>query len=639
MPDLENEVNGVEQSAFDTTPGIYGKKTKTVPKAKKNVGIDTNNDFYNNIVDAFEHSILDVSSINSFSQVSTSRDSIYSLLDNMCEDSMVSAILETYVEDATETNDQGKIVWAESNDSNVVQYVSFLLDSLNVNKYIFGWTHCLVKYGDVYLRLFRESDVHDDSLFDADAKDSKQHLNEAVKIKAYSKNDHYINYIEMHPNPAEIFELTKYGKAYAYVKTSINSTQLSQDEVYKNSSTLFRYRFKRDDVFLYAATEYVHGCLEDTSSRTPEVVNIFLNDQDYDSDDTDLTYTVRRGESIFYDVYRIWRSLALLENSILLNRVTKSSIVRIIGVEVGDMGKEQVQRQLMKVKSLIEQKAAIDTGNAYNEYTNPGPIENNVYVPTHGGVGTITTQQIGGDVNVGQLADLDYFRRKFFGACRVPQQYFGYVEDNAGFSGGQSLSLISSRYAKLIKRIQKTMCQVITDAVNLILIDRGLDTYVGQFTIRMQAPTTQEEVDRLTNTTNKVTYISDVMNILSDVDSAVTKLKIAKAMLATVTSDNEVIQLIQDEIDKLEADDREATETAGNASINEPLAGSSLGSTFDMDDALGLSGGETVAGEETGEEIATPTETKEPAEEETILPTPEEIGEETGLDFSDNTQF
>ena len=641
MPNLENDIDGVEQSAFETTPGIYGKKTKTIPAPEKNIGIDIKDEFFSNIVEASMSSTLDISSLDAFSQVSTSRDNIYSLLDNMCEDSTVSAILETYVEDATESNENGEIMWVESPDAEVAQYVTFLLNSLNVNKHLFGWTHCLVKYGDVYLRLFRQSDVNNDDLFNLDAKEFKKPLNEAVKIKAYSKNDHYINYIEMHPNPAEIFELTKFGKAYAYVKTDINSSQLSQDELYKNSSALFRYRFKRDDIFLYAATEYVHGCLEDTSGRTPEVVNIFLNEKDYDADDTDLSYTVRRGESIFYDVYRIWRSLALLENAILLNRVTKSSIVRIIGVEVGDMPKEQVQRQLMRVKSLIEQKAAIDTNKAYNEYTNPGPIENNVYVPTHGGVGTISTQQIGGDVNVGQLADLDYFRRKFFGACRVPGQYFGFTDDNAGFSGGQSLSIISSRYAKLVKRIQKVMCQTVTDAVNLLLIDRGLDRYVNRFTIKMQAPTTQEEIDRLQNTTNKVTYISDIMNILGDIEDPVTKLKIVKSMITTVTSDNEVIQLIQDEIDRQEAN-QDVVEDTTNDEASDDLGlsdTSGLGSSFNFDNELGLNdtGEEPMdLGNETGEETG---EVPEETGEETVLPTPEQVGEETGLDFTDNTQF
>ena len=60
-----------------------------------------------------------------------------------------------------------------------------------------------------------------------------------------------------------------------------------------------------------------------------------------------------------------------------------------------------------------------------SEYTDPGPMENNVYVPTHNGIGAISTQQVGGDVDVKSLADLDYFKNKYFGALRVPKQYFG----------------------------------------------------------------------------------------------------------------------------------------------------------------------------------------------------------------------
>ena len=104
--------------------------------------------------------------------------------------------------------------------------------------------------------------------------------------------------------------------------------------------------------------------------------------------------------------------MTLLEYALLLNRVTKSSIVRIIGVEVGDMPKEQIGPHLQGIKSLMEQKASLDVGGSMTEYTNPGPVENNIYVPTHEGVGAISTQQIGGDVDVNGLADIDYFKNK-----------------------------------------------------------------------------------------------------------------------------------------------------------------------------------------------------------------------------------
>ena len=300
---------------------------------------------------------------------------------------------------------------------------------------------------------------------------------------------------------------------------------------------------------LFAATEWVHGCLQDNSSRTPEVVQLF---EDGDDEDNSITYNVNRGQSILYSNYKIWRQLMLLENSILLNRVTQSSIVRLINVEVGEMSKESVGPHLTGIKQLIEQKSALDVGNSLNEYTNPGPVINNVYVPTRNGQGAITTTQVGGDVDVKGLADLDYYQDKFYGAMRVPKAYFGVTDDGAGFNGGTSLSIISSRYAKAIKRIQNTLLQMLTDAINLILIDTHNENYINKFALKMLPPTTQEEVDRQENMANKVALVSDIMSTLTDIETPITKLKILKSLLSNSLNDPDVIQLVEDEITAME---------------------------------------------------------------------------------------
>jgi hypothetical protein len=43
--------------------------------------------------------------LDGFTSASQNRDSIYSLLDTMCEDAVTAAVVETYAEDATEYND------------------------------------------------------------------------------------------------------------------------------------------------------------------------------------------------------------------------------------------------------------------------------------------------------------------------------------------------------------------------------------------------------------------------------------------------------------------------------------------------------------------------------------------------------
>lgn len=227
----------------------------------------------------------------------------------------------------------------------------------------------------------------------------------------------------------------------------------------------------------------------------------------------------------------------------------------MIQVEVGDMPKDQIGAYLQRIKTLIEQKAAFNAGQSMAEYTNPGPVENNVYFPVHDGKGAITTNEIGGDVDVKGLADLDYFNNKLFSAVRVPKQFLGFTDDAAGFSGGSSLAIISSRYGKAVKRIQNSFIQALTDVINLFLLDKGLDNYVNKFTLRMQAPVTQEEIDRRENADNRVRYVGSVMSEINNiVDDNALKLKVLKSMLASTINNPEVLNLLETEIERLEGE-------------------------------------------------------------------------------------
>lgn len=631
--------DNVKDSAFEQDDAVYGKETKAVPSPGVNIGVDTSDSVLRNITGEGLAGSLDIPAVESFSHVAQSRDQIYSLLDTMCEDSTIAAVLETYAEDATEYNDEGKIMWVKSSNPDIVKYITFLLDSMNVDKNIYRWVYSLCKYGDLYLKLFRESDCADE-LFGGMERagdkrrsllENRENLDESVVVKAYSSSDHYVPYVEMVSNPAEMFELVKMDKTYAYIKANISPQNVRRDDL---QNAYFRYTFKRRDVDLHGPKDYVHAALEDNTSRTPEEVTLFVerpgSAETGEVKEDPYVYKVKRGQSLLYNIFKVWREVSLLENSILLNRLTKSAITRMINVEVGDMPKEMIGPHLQGIKQLIEQKAAITANRSMTEYTNPGPVENNIYIPTHGGVGAISTDQIGGgDFNVGQLTDLDHFQTKLFGSLRIPKQYFGLTEDGAGFNGGQSLAIISSRYAKMIKRIQNTVIQAVTDAINLMLLDRHLDSYINQFTLQMLPPTTQEEIDRRDNLSSKVQVIGDIMNQLSEINNPVIKLKITKSLMSTVITDSEVIQLLQNQIDEMEEQGTLDDTGMGEKDLSAPENFSSDSSGIDLDSSLGLAEDEMENVEETsssGSEDAGET-----------LPSPEELGMD--MTNSDNPEF
>ena len=612
--------NNIEDSVYLTDDSIYGNKIKKVTPEGKESDVGISDVMYDNIIQSGINSTIDLSGINSLSQQATTRNEMYNIYDTMCEDGQISAVIKTYAEDATQRNTEGNIVWATSNDSNIAYLINYYIDSLNIDKNIYKWAYSLCKYGDLYIRLYRESE-YDDAIFGK----KNRNLTEDVKIKAFKKNDKYAHYVEMVTNPAEMFELTKFGKTVGFIKSPVDGVIVrSQNNIdFMN----YAYKFKRNDITIYPPTEFVHAAIEDNVSRYEESVNIFLNDSDYDNDNNAYSYTVKRGQSLLSNVYKTWRELQLLEASVLLNRVTKSSIVRLINVEVGDMPKENVAKTLMGIKQMIEQKAAINKGSGMSEYTNPGPIENNVYVPTHDGVGAISTTQIGGDVDVKSLADLEWYLNKLYGSLQVPKNFFSQNDDAAGFNGGQSLTIISSRYAKTVKHVQNILTQLLKDIFNLILLDKGLDSYINNFEVHIQPPVTQEDIDRMENQSTKVQLSRDIMDMLSDIEDAPARLKILKSLMKNIVTDPDIIKELDEQIELAIAEKEPVEEPQQNNTDSDD--DSEIFSLKDEDESSITNDSEDT--EKSDNDMYTDINTEEEGETseksyDTILPSPDQLG-------------
>ena len=609
--------NNIEDSVYLTDNSIYGNKIKKVTPEGKESDVGISDVMYDNIIQSGINSTLDLSGINSLSQQATTRNEMYNIYDTMCEDGQISAVIKTYAEDATQRNAEGNIVWATSNDSNIAYLINYYIDSLNIDKNIYKWAYSLCKYGDLYIRLYRESE-YDDAIFGK----KNRNLTEDVKIKAFKKNDKYAHYVEMVTNPAEMFELTKFGKTVGFIKSPVDGVIVkSQNNIdFMN----YAYKFKRNDITIYPPTEFVHAAIEDNVSRYEESVNIFLNDSDYDNDNNAYSYTVKRGQSLLSNVYKTWRELQLLEASVLLNRVTKSSIVRLINVEVGDMPKENVAKTLMGIKQMIEQKAAINKGSGMSEYTNPGPIENNVYVPTHDGVGAISTTQIGGDVDVKSLADLEWYLNKLYGSLQVPKNFFSQNDDAAGFNGGQSLTIISSRYAKTVKHVQNILTQLLKDIFNLILLDKGLDSYINNFEVHIQPPVTQEDIDRMENQSTKVQLSRDIMDMLSDIEDAPARLKILKSLMKNIVTDPDIIKELDEQIELAIAEKEPVEEPEQNNTDSDDDSG-----RFSLKDESSITN-DSEDTEKSDNDMYTDINTEEGDTSEksydTILPSPDQLG-------------
>ena len=319
-------------------------------------------------------------------------------------------------------------------------------------------------------------------------------------------------------------------------------------------------------------------------------------------------------------------------------------------MEVGDMSQNQVMNVTSRVKSLLEQKSALEVGSKMSEYVNPGPVENIVILPTRNGKGAINMLQIGGDYDPKTLTDLDHFINKLAGGLKIPKPLLGFTDDNTGFNGGTSLTILSSDYGKAIKKMQKVLIQMVTDAINLLLIDKNKQSMINNFKIKMQTPVTQEEIDLKSDLSNSLRNVSDIMSTLNDIDDNILKTKALKILLSETLANQDITNILEEYIKE-----QEEKKEKENSKENEESSESSESGLNDLggDEDLGEMSPEEMgfnpmegAPSTQEEESEFPDEENEPVEteapeaenegesEENNLPSPDDLG----IDLTVNPQ-
>lgn len=484
--------------------------------------------------------LIDIDSIQNFRSVSSNRHNKYIGFEEMLEDPIIAAALQMYVDDACQYNEKGNIVWAEGSDTAAVEAANRLIDVLDINKHCWRDIYSLCTYGDLYLRLYKEGDESD---YTTMYSDNNRGLDLSIMIKPEDTQKKYEEYVEAVDDPAAIFDLQSKGKTAGFIRVC-DTSEIETNSIFKSQPL---QTVSNGNIISYDRMSFIHISLSESVNRKPELLRIDADDEGKNS----TIYKIKSGKSILEDAYPVTQTLKLLEDSLVLNRMTRSAILRLIQIEVGDMPKQDVTNLLHRYRSLFEQKMSMNVkaGQA-KAFNSPGPMDNMVYAPTKNGVGAINVQNIGGDVNVKDIADLDYFNNKKLAALKIPKQFLNFDSPEGIGGNGVSLTKISSRYAHTIIRIQNAYIQGITDLINYFFIDKKLD-YVNKFIIRMVTPSTIEDNERSEKLNNDISQTRDILDLLADL-SDTERLECLKILMSDKLRITDIVKIIEEHLANME---------------------------------------------------------------------------------------
>ena len=159
------------------------------------------------------------------------------------------------------------------------------------------------------------------------------------------------------------------------------------------------------------------------------------------------------GKSVASTAIWVFRSLKLMEDAMLIYRLSRAPERRIFYIDVANMPATKAEMFIEKVKEKFKKEKYYDnnTGNIDAQY-NPLSADEDFYVPTRGAQGT-KIETLPGAQNLGDVDDVRYFRDKLMAALKIPKDYI--VEKDKSPERKANLSQLDAKFARVIGRIQQ----------------------------------------------------------------------------------------------------------------------------------------------------------------------------------------
>lgn len=506
------------------------------------------------LIDIIDNSI-ETNVINSANDSFSNRCNLY---DNMSSDSIISAALEMYADDAYTTTPDGDFYTVspkiqQNNVSNAVTQASNFLKRLNIDEKLWQIYYQLAKYGECYLELFYKRVPV--GRIDNYTSYSKQMLDQVTKSpEAIQMED----YCEIIGRPDEISDVVYRGSTLYYLKNKQND----------GSSTIMQLN-NTDTEYLLPSHKYIHFTLgeEDSSKWTKVQIKLkqlaeqtqFVNTYEIEKQKT-IIGRILHGRSLLYDIEKAYRNLSLMENVSMISKLSRSQVTRVANIEVGGMSKADTRKALQRVKNKVKNKMSINEDTGSQNYVDVSGLDNTIVNPTQNGKGALEFNTLDRtEPDIKSVVDLDYFSNKLFGGLKIPKAYLGFEAD-LNDSGGDTLAQLSIRYSRTITKIQSAVENGLSDLCYLYLISSGFSEFeASNIKINIMPPVTKEEQDKLENMSTKLESIDKIVNALPDDEDLRSKASIA---LLKELGNNSLTKLLTEyELNKLSSKETSPIET------------------------------------------------------------------------------
>jgi hypothetical protein len=160
------------------------------------------------------------------------------------------------------------------------------------------------------------------------------------------------------------------------------------------------------------------------------------------------------GRSVVEPGRRVYKSLQLMEDAMLIHRIMRAPERRIFKIDVGNISPEEVDAYIEEIANGMKKTPYMDeqTGE-FNLRFNLSNMMEDYFLPVRGGQSGTTIDTLPGLSSEGKIEDVEYLKNKLLAALKVPKAYL--QGEDSGQSAKAGLSTLDIRFSRTIERVQK----------------------------------------------------------------------------------------------------------------------------------------------------------------------------------------
>ena len=181
--------------------------------------------------------------------------------------------------------------------------------------------------------------------------------------------------------------------------------------------------------------------------------------------------------SFMHKAIKALNQLRMIEDALVIYRLSRAPERRIFYIDVGNLPKVKAEQYLRDVMSRYRNKLVYDakTGEIRDDKKHMSMLEDFWLPRREGGRGTEITTLPGGQ-NLGELKDVEYFRKKLYNSLNLPPSRL--TDDNKGFNLGKTTEVLRDelKFTKFIGRLRKRFGELFLDILKTQLILKGVIT-------------------------------------------------------------------------------------------------------------------------------------------------------------------